>query len=193
MSPEKSRLPSPNDVAWIAKFDHTGMLFAVIERSPVFGGSIGSVDDSAARAVPGVIAVVPINADVVPEFEGPVGWLLYYHPPVNAFNRRMVADVAVGDRVHKQGVLASVMDRIDETVLAAAPGLKVVSNIAVGTNNVDIPACTKRGTTSWPRMNPVLAMSTIRPSMTALVSRMPPSSSQPMPARPGPHPPEPVR
>jgi len=45
----------------------------------------------------------------------------------------------------KQGVLASVMDRIDETVLAAAPGLKVVSNIAVGTNNVDIPACTKRG------------------------------------------------
>ncbi len=45
----------------------------------------------------------------------------------------------------KHGVLATVMDRIDETVLAAAPGLKVVSNIAVGTNNVDIPACTKRG------------------------------------------------
>jgi lactate dehydrogenase-like 2-hydroxyacid dehydrogenase len=45
----------------------------------------------------------------------------------------------------KQGVLATVMDRIDETVLAAAPGLKVVSNIAVGTNNVDIAACTRRG------------------------------------------------
>jgi len=45
----------------------------------------------------------------------------------------------------KQGVLATVMDRLDEAVLAAAPGLKVVSNIAVGTNNVDIPACTKRG------------------------------------------------
>ena len=45
----------------------------------------------------------------------------------------------------KQGVLATVMDRIDESVLAAAPGLKVVSNIAVGTNNIDIPACTKRG------------------------------------------------
>ncbi len=45
----------------------------------------------------------------------------------------------------KQGVLASVMDRIDESVLAAAPGLRVVSNIAVGTNNIDIPACTKRG------------------------------------------------
>lgn len=45
----------------------------------------------------------------------------------------------------KQGILATVMDRIDEAVLAAAPGLKVVSNIAVGTNNVDIPACTRRG------------------------------------------------
>jgi lactate dehydrogenase-like 2-hydroxyacid dehydrogenase len=45
----------------------------------------------------------------------------------------------------KQGVLATVMDRIDEPVLAAAPGLKVVSNIAVGTNNVDIAACTRRG------------------------------------------------
>jgi isoquinoline 1-oxidoreductase beta subunit len=47
-----------------------GMLYAVIERSPVFGGTIGSVDDSAALAIPGVVAVVPINADAVPEFEG---------------------------------------------------------------------------------------------------------------------------
>jgi len=45
----------------------------------------------------------------------------------------------------KQGVLATVMDRIDEAALAAAPGLEVVANIAVGTNNVDIAACTKRG------------------------------------------------
>jgi lactate dehydrogenase-like 2-hydroxyacid dehydrogenase len=45
----------------------------------------------------------------------------------------------------KQGVLATVMDRIDEAVLGSAPDLKVVSNIAVGTNNVDIPACTRRG------------------------------------------------
>jgi lactate dehydrogenase-like 2-hydroxyacid dehydrogenase len=45
----------------------------------------------------------------------------------------------------KQGVLATVTDRIDEPALAAAPGLRVVSNIAVGTNNIDIPACTRRG------------------------------------------------
>ena len=45
----------------------------------------------------------------------------------------------------KQGVLATVTDRFDDAVLSAAPALKVVSNIAVGTNNVDIAACTKRG------------------------------------------------
>ena len=44
-----------------------------------------------------------------------------------------------------QGALATVMDRFDEPILAAAPGLKVISNIAVGFNNIDVPACTRRG------------------------------------------------
>ncbi|MDH5263652.1 MAG: D-glycerate dehydrogenase [Betaproteobacteria bacterium] len=45
----------------------------------------------------------------------------------------------------KHGVLATIMDRIDAAAIDAAPGLEVVSNVAVGTNNVDIPACTRRG------------------------------------------------
>jgi len=45
----------------------------------------------------------------------------------------------------KSGAMATVMDRFDEAALAAAPGLKVISNIAVGYNNIDVPACTKRG------------------------------------------------
>ena len=47
------------------------------------------------------------------------------------------------DGVH--GVMATVMDKFDEPVLAQAPDLKVISNIAVGYNNIDIPAATKRG------------------------------------------------
>jgi len=43
------------------------------------------------------------------------------------------------------GALSTVMCRFDDTVMAAAPGLKVISNIAVGYNNVDVPAATKRG------------------------------------------------
>ncbi len=63
----------------------------------------------------------------------------------NDDDRPWPADELARRLADKQGVVATVMDRIDEAVLAAAPGLKVVSNIAVGTNNVDIAACTKRG------------------------------------------------
>ncbi len=43
-------------------------------------------------------------------------------------------------------VLPQLRDRIDEAALeAAGPNLKVVSNYAVGLDNVDIPACTTRG------------------------------------------------
>jgi lactate dehydrogenase-like 2-hydroxyacid dehydrogenase len=45
----------------------------------------------------------------------------------------------------KQGALTTVMDKVDDSVLAQCPGLKVISNIAVGYNNVDVAACTKRG------------------------------------------------
>jgi len=46
-----------------------GMLFASIERSPVFGGRVVRVDDAKARAMPGVRAVIVIDADALPEFE----------------------------------------------------------------------------------------------------------------------------
>jgi len=45
----------------------------------------------------------------------------------------------------KAGAMATVMDRFDEPVLAQCPELKVIANIAVGYNNIDVPACTKRG------------------------------------------------
>ena len=45
----------------------------------------------------------------------------------------------------KAGAMATVMDRFDEGLLARCPELKVISNIAVGYNNIDIPAATARG------------------------------------------------
>jgi lactate dehydrogenase-like 2-hydroxyacid dehydrogenase len=41
--------------------------------------------------------------------------------------------------------MATVMDRFDEPLLAQCPELRVISNIAVGYNNIDLAACTKRG------------------------------------------------
>ncbi len=43
------------------------------------------------------------------------------------------------------GLVALLTDRIDAALLDAAPRLKVVSNYAVGFNNVDVPAATARG------------------------------------------------
>ncbi|MGH9310387.1 MAG: 2-hydroxyacid dehydrogenase [Vicinamibacterales bacterium] len=47
----------------------------------------------------------------------------------------------------KQAVVCVLTDRIDAEVLDAAPGLKVVSNIAVGYDNIDVEAATARGVT----------------------------------------------
>lgn len=45
-----------------------------------------------------------------------------------------------------EGVLTLLTDRVDDEFLdRAGPQLKVVSNYAVGFDNVDVPACTKRG------------------------------------------------
>jgi glyoxylate reductase len=50
------------------------------------------------------------------------------------------------DRVRDcQGLISLLTDRVDEDLFAAAPKLKVVSNFAVGFNNVDLAAATKRG------------------------------------------------
>jgi lactate dehydrogenase-like 2-hydroxyacid dehydrogenase len=44
------------------------------------------------------------------------------------------------------GLLALLTDRVDDELLdAAGPGLRVVSNYAVGFDNVDVGACTRRG------------------------------------------------
>ena len=44
------------------------------------------------------------------------------------------------------GILTLLTDRVDDELLdAAGPQLKVVSNYAVGFDNVDVPACTARG------------------------------------------------
>lgn len=45
----------------------------------------------------------------------------------------------------KQGVYLTPTNRIDAALLEACPGLKVVANMAVGYNNLDVPACTARG------------------------------------------------
>ncbi len=44
-----------------------------------------------------------------------------------------------------EGLLTWLIDRVDEALLAQMPRLKVVSNLAVGVDNIDLEACTRRG------------------------------------------------
>jgi len=45
----------------------------------------------------------------------------------------------------KQGAITMLTDTISDTVLARCPDLKIVSNVAVGFNNLDVKAATERG------------------------------------------------
>jgi glyoxylate reductase len=45
----------------------------------------------------------------------------------------------------KEGLICLLTERINEELLRAAPKLRIVSNVAVGFDNIDVPACTKRG------------------------------------------------
>jgi len=44
-----------------------------------------------------------------------------------------------------EGILCLLIDRVDQALLDAAPRLRVVSNMAVGFDNIDTLACTRRG------------------------------------------------
>jgi glyoxylate/hydroxypyruvate/2-ketogluconate reductase len=44
-----------------------------------------------------------------------------------------------------EGLITTVTDKVDAAFLAACPKLKVISNIGVGVNNIDLAACTARG------------------------------------------------
>ena len=58
-------------------------------------------------------------------------------PPSPEILRKKVADAA--------GVLTNIMDRVDAPLLDAAPDLRVVSQLAVGLDNVDVAEATRRG------------------------------------------------
>src|SRR5712692_10916304 len=58
-------------------------------------------------------------------------------PPSADVLRRKVSDC--------EGLLSLLSERIDGALMDAAPRLRVISNYAVGFNNIDVPAATARG------------------------------------------------
>src|SRR6266699_3490621 len=45
----------------------------------------------------------------------------------------------------KEGLICLLTEKVNEELLKAAPKLRIASNVAVGFDNIDVAACTKRG------------------------------------------------
>ncbi len=54
-------------------------------------------------------------------------------------------DALAAKLADRDGLMCALTDRVDAALIARAPQLKAVANIAVGYNNIDVPACTARG------------------------------------------------
>ena len=54
-------------------------------------------------------------------------------------------DVLAAKLAGCDGLMCALTDRVDTALLERCPQLKAVANIAVGYNNIDVPACTARG------------------------------------------------
>jgi glyoxylate reductase len=53
-------------------------------------------------------------------------------------------EALLGGVTNADGLLSLLTDRVDASLLDAAPGLRIVSNTAVGYDNIDVAACTAR-------------------------------------------------
>ena len=64
-----------------------------------------------------------------------------YHDSELALSRAQLIE-----RLHgKDGLVCHILSVIDDELLAACPRLRVVANVAVGYNNIDVAACTRSG------------------------------------------------
>jgi len=64
---------------------------------------------------------------------------------VNTSTDPLAHDQLIARLKGREGLISLITDAIDETLLAACPELRVVANVAVGFNNVDVAAATRRG------------------------------------------------
>src|SRR6266480_6942229 len=89
------------------------------------------------RSRPRVLLMHPI-LDPGPSILAEAAEVVAYEPsrPLDEANIRQAAEGCVG-------IVSQLMDPIRDTVLST-PGLKCVSNVAVGFDNIDIPAATAR-------------------------------------------------
>jgi len=89
-------------------------------------------------ALPLVLMTHPLPQDWVASLQGRIRLLVGPAEPPG-FAPHLL------EQLHEaEGILSMLVDRVDDALLGRAPRLRVVSNYAVGYDNIDIPACTRR-------------------------------------------------
>jgi lactate dehydrogenase-like 2-hydroxyacid dehydrogenase len=84
------------------------------------------------------VVTAPLPAEIEPHLPDGAHW---QEPGPEAMDpERLRAVIA-----EAEGLLCSIPDRVDRGLLEAAPRLRVVSQLAVGLDNIDVAACTEQG------------------------------------------------
>jgi len=92
-------------------------------------------------AEPAVLLTRALVPDAMRALEGRCELHLYSGPP-----EAIPRDELLRRAKDKDGLLTILTERVDDEVLdAAGPRLRIVANHAVGYDNIDVPACTRRG------------------------------------------------
>ena len=89
--------------------------------------------------LPSVLVSKHVYQEAIGHLEGRVA--VDYNDSAESLSGEQLRDRLGG----KQGVICQLTDRIDAPLLDAVPNVRVVSNIAVGFDNIDVPAATQRG------------------------------------------------
>lgn len=63
----------------------------------------------------------------------------------NTEDKPMEMDAILAAIPDKEGLLSMITDRVDDELMGRAPGLRIISQMAVGFNNIDVGAATRRG------------------------------------------------
>ena len=75
----------------------------------------------------------------------PEGWLASLDSRVRTVTGASGIASLTDHLAEAEGLFTLLTDRVDEALLGQAPRLRVVSNMAVGVDNIDLAACTRRG------------------------------------------------
>ncbi len=89
-------------------------------------------------ALPLVLMTHPLPQDWIASLQGRVRLLVGPAEPAG-FAPQLLAQLQ-----EAEGIISMLTDKVDEALLVRAPLLRVVSNYAVGYDNIDVPACTRR-------------------------------------------------